>query len=141
MLLTTSLTLIDKEQEPGARDSAAWALGERVHHTYAMPALIAVLRDHTDEPSVRQRCVIVLGESGDQRAVDVLIEALFDPSYNVASEADYRLGEMTHWPLPISEPLGRDPNSDYRCARYEAWRDWWRKNRGKARVQPSLWSR
>lgn len=91
LVLDLSDFLIDKQNDSGPREWAAKDLGY-LGHRYGIPALLAVLRDESDEFGVRQRAVIALSMIRDKRAVRYLIEGGL-------GSGDKGIGEQTLWEL------------------------------------------
>jgi HEAT repeat protein len=83
--------LIDTDEEPYVRATAAGALG-RIEQATAVNALISALYD--DNWVVRSRAVRALGKIRDPRAVDPLIGALRDKDATVRGYAAQALGEF-----------------------------------------------
>ncbi|MHC4401734.1 MAG: HEAT repeat domain-containing protein [Planctomycetota bacterium] len=117
--------LIDKRKDWGDREVAVNQLSEKFSHKYAIPALLAVLRDETDHSGVRQRCVLALSWTADRKVLDYLIEALLDDDMNVWYQAHHQLEWLTG---PQEVPLGRfgpERNLEMRKRLHQWWRDWW----------------
>ncbi len=81
-----------KAIETDARRRAA-ALLQRQADPQAAEALHLAARDNTDE-SVRQAAAVALGERGDRRAVDPLIETLYSLDFETRARAAELLGQL-----------------------------------------------
>lgn len=80
------------------RITADSALHDPVHAS----ALIDLLRDSSQPTEARWRAAVILGAIGAESALDALIAALTDPSWDVRHSAAWALGALRH-------PHGFDP--------------------------------
>ena len=75
-----ALLSLARDPDPGVVECAAWALGELEEAARAggaVPALVAMTRDHPD-PLVREAAVAALGALGDRRALPAILDACRD---------------------------------------------------------------
>lgn len=146
-ILRLSDYLIDKQNDWSSRDAAANILGD-LGHQYAIPALLAVLRDEKDNSEVRQRVVAALSKIRDKRVIGWLIEdALGSGENRLAMQALEDLPQLVGgpnvqegfdlMPPPPSDNLEayRKENAKYLQKFYQhaqkAWRAWWKENRDR----------
>ena len=122
--------VIDKSLAGLQRRSAAKSLGLTVPHKIGIPALLAVLRDESDERDVRYACLTALSRITDERVINYLIETLSDDDARIASRAERQLWKLTDQQIPLD--IHAEP--EVRSRQAEGWRDWWDKNRGKAQI-------
>lgn len=134
LLLELSQFLIDKSNDRYDRATAADDLG-RLGHSYAVPALLAVIRDEKDIAKVRSRCVWALSVIKDKRNVEFIIDEAIggDLYFNGLSNLVRFVGrppelKNSSWWAGVTPPPG-DPKE--REAYLEIWRQWWKKNRDK----------
>lgn len=66
------------DPDPRVVEVAAWACGEHESNRDAVVESLIDLAHHAEEPLVREAAVAALGAIGDERAVDVIIEACAD---------------------------------------------------------------
>jgi hypothetical protein len=130
-LLAMSDVLISKREDPGRRRGVANRLGEDVAHKYAIPALVAVLRDPREDDDVRIKCVLALSWIRDKRVLDFLIDALSDSNSGVAFEAHSQLQKLTEQSFEY-ERFDEDPKSEMRQSLHKKWHDWWESHRDTA---------
>lgn len=78
------------------------AVDSALHDLAYTDALIALLRDDSQPTEARWRAAVILGAIGAQAALDALIAALADPSWDVRHSAAWALGALRH-------PGGFDP--------------------------------
>jgi len=112
--------LADLLGEPEVSQSAAEALVK----LRALDALLAALK--SEQPAVRKRAAVALGETGDARAVDALISTLqADPEYEVRTAAATAMGQLKEqralWVLVATLKL-RDETTPERQAQLEQLR-------------------
>jgi HEAT repeat protein len=129
--------LISKRKHSGDRRAAANELGENLAHKYGIPAIVAVLRDPSDDADVRQKCVLALSRIGDERVVDCLIDALLDHNLNVATQAEVQLRKVTGQRFEQDFKLP-PPGTEARRTHQERWRKWWEDNRARVVIREAL---
>lgn len=123
LLLRLSRFLIDKRNDGAKRGTAAGNLGA-LGHQYAIPALLAVIRDEEDNSDVRARATIALSQIRDKRVVDYLIDMLDE---NLT--AHYQLIKITGAGIGF----GVEHDTAVKRQKLQAeWRTWWNKNRERA---------
>ncbi len=139
-IVELSDVLIDKRSNSGERWKAANRFGRDLAHKYAIPALVLVLRDPTDNERVRQKCVIALSRIRDERVVDYLIEAILDRNVNVATQAEVQLRMLTGQRF---EPDFKLPpaGTEARRKHQDRWRAWWGENRGRVVLRDAAGTR
>lgn len=108
-----------------------------IGHSYAIPALLAALRDegYEDDDNIRRRCIYALAFTRDKRVVGYLIEQLTQfKQLNGYSRAF--LAELNCTLYHVTRRAGFDPNdlawrttSDGRELHQQGWRTWWDENR------------
>jgi hypothetical protein len=155
LVLELSAYLVDKGNRWSAREEAAEDLG-RLGHRFAIPALLAVLRDENELAGVRQSCVLPLTNILHKQAVFHLIEdVLGSDSPDVVIDAHTWLAQMVEdgveldlqWDLPRHlQPPQYDPAKQSRAeynrdrtqwlikrARFlqQEWRAWWKAHKDK----------
>lgn len=115
---------------------ASW-LGN-MGHAYCIPALLAVLRDETEDALLRADCVRALSRIADKRVVHPIIEALGDPNDDVAQAAYEQLRQIcvpTALQAKVPQPPGTEPHIGWgdvleRRQEYrQKWLGWWEKHR------------
>jgi HEAT repeat protein len=74
-----------KNEEPGVRKAAAWALG---HHRFANAVKPLILALQDEEPEVRVSVAKALGAIGDERALQPLLSLSHDPEPEVRAVAN-----------------------------------------------------
>jgi HEAT repeat protein len=82
--------------------AARIAADSALHDPDCAAALIALLRDSGQPTEARWRAAVILGAIGAADALDALIAALADPSWDVRHSAAWALGALRH-------PRGFDP--------------------------------
>lgn len=120
--------LIDKNTSVSSRRSAVKKLAEVIRHKYAVPALLAVARDQSDDSHTRAKSVKALSFIADRRNVGFLIDALSDRDRSVAMIAWQQVAKITGQRLPVD--LKAAPQD--RQEQIAAWRSWWEANREEA---------
>ena len=140
LVLDPSQYLIDKRFDDGTRERAASDL-DMLGHQYAIPALVAVLRDETDVPQVRQRCIRALRMIRDKRAVVHLIDdALGSEHRQLVRDAMWDLTEFAGRPPKLADPSfvgGIKPppeDPEQRSEYFKTWHDWWDKVKDDAEL-------
>ncbi len=112
------------------RDTAALDLGD-LHHRACLPALLAVVRDSSASPRLRQRCVAALGSVRDKRVIDVLFEQMLDENPSVSGESFVQL----HHAMPGDKYyFQKDWKKPQMQQEVEKWRAQWRQNYDRAAV-------
>jgi hypothetical protein len=129
-LLKAADSLVDKRVDSGERYFNALFLGD-LGHKHGLPALLAVLRDTTDEPSVRLGCIAGLSRISDDRVVDALIDVLTEydgPADNIAGLANEKLVCVTRTKIPATAEdwNSTKANSPERKQLQDRWRSWWK---------------
>lgn len=106
-----------------------WALRDlgRLGHAYAVPALLAVIRNEEISPGLRIEAVTALSRIRDKRVVDHLIDMLDD--YDMSYAANIQLINITA--VKIGN-LAAFSNMVNRRKIQNEWRTWWNKNRERA---------
>lgn len=120
--------LIDRDASVSSRRLAVQNLGQVIRHMYAIPTLLAVARDQSDDSHTRVKSVVALSFIADRRNVDFLIDALSDDDTSIAMIAWQQLVKITGQRIPIdfkASPEGRQEQ-------IAAWRNWWESNREDA---------
>lgn len=124
-LVTLSDTLIDQDASVSSRRLAVQKLAQVIRHKYAIPALLAVARNQSDDSVTRRKSVEALSYIADRRIVDFLIDALSDNDKSIVMIAWQQLVKITGQRLPIdfkASPQGRQDQ-------IAVWRNWWESNR------------
>ncbi len=130
-LVTLSDTLIDQDASVSSRRLAVQKLGQEIRHRYAIPALLAVARNQSDDSVTRRKSVEALSYIADRRIVDFLIDALSDNDRSVVTKAWQQLVKITGQRLPIdfkASPHGRQDQ-------IAVWRSWWEINREDVKLR------
>ena len=120
--------LIDQNTSVSSRRSAVKKLAEVIRHKYAIPALLAVARNESDDSTTRRQSVKALSFIADRRNVGFLIDALSDGDRSVAMIAWQQVAKITGQRLPVD--LKAAPQD--RQEQIAAWRSWWESNREEA---------
>lgn len=115
----------------GKRIDAAQALGEKLGDPWCMPALLAVLRDATDDATLRQFCLESLAQIPDRRVVDYLLDAMLDDNADIAGRAAYWVHDLT------GKAASFDPKAEkaVREKQVSDVRYWWKTNRDRMRLR------
>lgn len=126
----------DEEENPsdfqGKRINAAQELGStELSHPWCMPALLAVLRDPTDDPALRRSCVESLSFITDKRVVDFLLDAMLDENAEIASKAAEGVQELTGQTIEF-DPTVKKPVREEKVKQLRAW---WNSNKDRMRLQ------
>lgn len=143
LLLRLSDLLIDTRANRVDRGWAARDLGI-LGHKYAIPALVAVLRDESDNMGVRQRAATALSMIRDKRTVEYLIsDGLGSNSSFFATEVLSDLVQFAGRPPELADASYRagvkpPPKDPVERKKYlETWHQWWKKNRDKIKLNRS----
>ncbi len=127
-LVTLSDTLIDQDASVSSRRLAVQKLAQVIRHRYAIPALLAVARNQSDDSHTRAKSVEALSFIADHRNVDFLIDALSDGDRSVAMIAWQQVAKITGQRLPVDFKASPQDRQE----QIAAWRSWWESNREEA---------
>lgn len=104
-------------------------------HIYAIPALLAILRDPSERGRTRWFGVLALSRIADKRVVDYLLDLLTDSDPNIADQAASQIERLTGKSFQFSAFKETDLNAlaprDVVEASAKEIRDWWRSNRDR----------
>ncbi|MBX9792254.1 MAG: HEAT repeat domain-containing protein [Pirellulales bacterium] len=111
-------------------------LGE-MRHIAAIPPLLAVIRDQSDQSLVPRGAVVALSEIPHPMTVDYLIEFLSDAA--IAWPAQEQLIKITHIGIGRNDPQLTATTADGRMGDgrvllQRRWRAWWSKHRGSVKL-------
>jgi hypothetical protein len=111
------------------RSLAAREIGKELRHVCVIPVLAAVVRDRTEEASLRSFAASSLAHIPDPCSVEVLIEALPEGG-SVGCAAEFALASLTDVVVgrKKDEQIDQNPTPEEGLLRQKLWRAWWDKH-------------
>lgn len=141
-LITRPLTppLPAQNEDEEQRQALGWRFPERakavqrlvdLRHPWCIPAMLAVLRDHADQPRLRTLCARGLSEIPDKRVVGFLIDALTYDAQPVVEEAYAGIRRLCARDFEFDATAPKE----LRQRQAKVIRKWWQANRSRARLE------
>lgn len=106
-------------------------MAEKYGHVQLLPAILALVRDESEDPEMRRRAAYALDNIADRRAVDEMVELVMDKDPDIARNTADSL--ITLSGIGIGRGISIwDRNGEGRKKVYRDWKNWWKRNRETA---------